>query len=162
MLAAVVGTTLVGVVVALPAIRTRGTSLAIATLAIALMFNALIFTNSAVTGGVRGLPIDHVSFAGIDLDPLGHPQRYGAFVLVFLVIVGLLVANLRRGRGRCAPARRAQQRARRRVAWRQRHRGEGVCVRGRGRASPRSAACCCRCVNRTCSSRSTTCSVRCC
>jgi sulfate-transporting ATPase len=98
MLAAVIGTTLVGVIVALPAIRTRGSFLAIATLAIALMFNALIFTNSAVTGGVRGLPIDHVSFAGINLDPLNHPQRYGAFVLVFLVIVGLLVANLRRGR----------------------------------------------------------------
>src|SRR5262249_47457741 len=65
---------------------------------IALMFNALIFTNSAVTGGVRGLPIDRVSFAGVNLDPLNHPQRYGAFVLVFLVIVGLLVANLRRGR----------------------------------------------------------------
>jgi sulfate-transporting ATPase len=98
MLAAVIGTTLVGVVVALPAIRTRGSFLAIATLAIALMFNALIFTNSAVTGGVRGLPIEHLSFAGVDLDPLGHPQRYGAFVLVFLVVVGLLVANLRRGR----------------------------------------------------------------
>jgi sulfate-transporting ATPase len=96
--AAVVGTTLVGVVVALPAIRTRGSFLAIATLAIALMFNALIFTNSSVTGGVRGLPIDHVSFAGINLDPLDHPQRYGAFVLILLVIVGLLVANLRRGR----------------------------------------------------------------
>jgi sulfate-transporting ATPase len=62
------------------------------------MFNALIFTNSAVTGGVVGLPIDRLSFAGINLDPLNHPQRYGAFVLVFLVIVGLLVANLRRGR----------------------------------------------------------------
>jgi sulfate-transporting ATPase len=98
MLAAIVGTTLVGVVIALPAIRTRGSFLAVATLAIALMFNALIFTNSAVTGGVRGLPIDHVSFAGINLDPLNHPQRYGAFVLIFLVIVGLLVANLRRGR----------------------------------------------------------------
>jgi sulfate-transporting ATPase len=98
MLAAVVGTTLVGVVVALPAIRTRGTSLAVATLAIALMFSALIFTNSAVTGGVRGLPIKRISFAGVDLDPLGHPQRYGALVLVFLVIVGLLTANLRRGR----------------------------------------------------------------
>ena len=98
LVAAVVGTTIVGVVVALPAIRTRGTSLAVATLAIALMFNALIFTNSSVTGGVVGLPIERVSFAGIDLDPLGHPQRYGAFVLVVLVLVGLLVANLRRGR----------------------------------------------------------------
>jgi sulfate-transporting ATPase len=98
LVAAVVGTTLVGVVVALPAIRTRGSSLAVATLAIALMFNALIFTNSSVTGGVVGLPIKKVSFAGIDLDPLGHPQRYGAFVLVVLVLVAFLVANLRRGR----------------------------------------------------------------
>jgi ABC-type branched-subunit amino acid transport system ATPase component/ABC-type branched-subunit amino acid transport system permease subunit len=98
LVAAVVGTTIVGVIVALPAIRTRGTSLAVATLAIALMFNALIFTNSSVTGGVVGLPIKRVSFAGIDLDPLGHPQRYGAFVLVVLVLVGMLVANLRRGR----------------------------------------------------------------
>ena len=98
LVAAVIGTTIVGVIVALPAIRTRGTSLAVATLAIALMFNALIFTNSSVTGGVAGLPIKRVSFAGIDLDPLGHPQRYGAFVLVLLVLVAVLVANLRRGR----------------------------------------------------------------
>jgi sulfate-transporting ATPase len=98
MLAAVVGTTLIGVIVALPAIRTRGAFLAIATLAIALMFNALIFTNPSVTGGVRGLPISHVSFAGMSLDPLDHPERYGAFVLILLVLVGLLVANMRRGR----------------------------------------------------------------
>jgi ABC-type branched-subunit amino acid transport system ATPase component/branched-subunit amino acid ABC-type transport system permease component len=98
LVAAVIGTTVVGVVVALPAIRTRGTSLAVATLAIALMFNALIFTNSSVTGGVVGLPIGRVSFGGINLDPLGHPQRYGAFVLVALVVVAVLVANLRRGR----------------------------------------------------------------
>ena len=98
LVAAVIGTTLVGVVVALPAIRTRGTSLAVATLAIALMFNALIFTNSSVTGGVVGLPIKRVSVAGIDLDPLGHPQRYGGFVLVVLVLVAVVVANLRRGR----------------------------------------------------------------
>ena len=81
-----------------PAVRTRGTSLAVATLAMALMFNSLLFTNSSLTGGVRGLPIDDVSFLGLDLDPLEHPQRYGAFVLGVLVIVGLVVANLRRGR----------------------------------------------------------------
>lgn len=98
LLAAVVTTTLVGVVVALPAVRTRGTSLAVATLAMALMFNSLLFTNSALTGGVRGLPIEGLTFAGIDLDPLDHPQRYGGFVLLVLVVVGLLVANLRRGR----------------------------------------------------------------
>jgi ABC-type branched-subunit amino acid transport system ATPase component/ABC-type branched-subunit amino acid transport system permease subunit len=97
-LAAVVVTTLVGIAVALPAVRTRGTSLAVATLALALMFNSLIFTNSAVTGGVRGLPVDGVSVLGFDLDPVDHPERYGGFVLVVLVLVGLVVANVRRGR----------------------------------------------------------------
>ncbi len=103
------------------------------TLALALMFSALIFTNSAVTGGVRGLPIDQVSVFGIDLDPLGHPQRYGAFVLLMLVLVGFLVANLRRGTSRRASPRRPRQRARGGVTRRRCHRGEGVCVLGRGR-----------------------------
>src|ERR687893_2369643 len=98
LLTAVVVTALLGVVVALPAVRTRGTSLAVATLALALMFNSLIFTNSAVTGGVRGLPVDGVSVLGLDLDPVDHPERYGGFVLVVLVLVGLVVANVRRGR----------------------------------------------------------------
>ncbi len=97
-LTAVVVTALVGIAVALPAVRTRGTSLAVATLALALMFNSLIFTNTAVTGGVRGLPVDGVSVLGLDLDPVDHPERYGGFVLVVLVLVGLVVANVRRGR----------------------------------------------------------------
>src|SRR5262245_11464997 len=98
LLGGIVVTTLVGLVVALPAVRTRGTSLAVATLAMALMFNSLIVTNTAVIGGVRGLPIDDLSFLGIDLDPLDHPRSYGLFVLAVLVLVGLLVANVRRGR----------------------------------------------------------------
>ena len=69
-----------------------------ATLALALMINSLLFTNSAVTGGLVGLPIDRVSLLGLDLDPVEHPERYGGFVLVVLVMVGLMVANLRRGR----------------------------------------------------------------
>ncbi len=98
LLGGIAATTLVGLVVAVPAVRTRGTSLAVATLAMALMFNSLIFTNSALIGGVRGLPVNDLSFLGMDLDPLDHPQRYGAFVLAILVLVGLLVANVRRGR----------------------------------------------------------------
>jgi ABC-type branched-subunit amino acid transport system ATPase component/ABC-type branched-subunit amino acid transport system permease subunit len=98
LLSGIVVTTLVGLVVALPAVRTRGTSIAVATLAMALMFSSLIFTNSALIGGVRGLPIGDLSFLGMDLDPLDHPQRYGVFVLLILVLVGLLVANVRRGR----------------------------------------------------------------
>jgi sulfate-transporting ATPase len=95
---AVLGTAVVGGLVALPAIRTRGTNLAVATLAVALMFNAVIFTNAALTGGLAGLPVRELSFAGLRLDPVTDPKRYGAFVLVLLVVTGILVANVRRGR----------------------------------------------------------------
>ena len=139
----------------------RGTSLAVATLAIALMFNALIFTNSSVTGGVVGLPIKRVSFAGIDLDPLGHPQRYGG--------VRPRRARARRACssrtcGAAAPAR-ASSRSAATSAPRPRSASTSSrrsCTRSRSRRrSRRSAACCSRCARRTWSSRNTTCSARC-
>ena len=45
----------VGVLVALPAIRTRGVTLAIVTLALSLVFSALIFQNASLTGGFEGI-----------------------------------------------------------------------------------------------------------
>jgi ABC-type branched-subunit amino acid transport system ATPase component/ABC-type branched-subunit amino acid transport system permease subunit len=95
--AGVVATVLVGVLVALPAIRTRGVSLAIVTLALALMFNSLIFTNPAVTGGLEGLVVPTPQILGFEVDPITHPERYGGLLLVALALVGLMVANLRRG-----------------------------------------------------------------
>jgi ABC-type branched-subunit amino acid transport system ATPase component/ABC-type branched-subunit amino acid transport system permease subunit len=111
LVAAVAGTILIGLLVALPALRTRGVNLAVATLGLSLVINALVFTNGSLTGGFTGLPVKAPSLFGIDLDPIRKPERYGAFALVLVVVCGLLVANLRRGRaGRRLLAVRANER----------------------------------------------------
>ena len=108
----VAATVAVGVVVALPAIRTRGVTLAIVTLALALVFSALIFQNASMTGGFEGIVVDSHRIVGGDIDPLAYPQRYAGLMLVALVVVSLLVANLRRGAtGRQMIAVRSNERA---------------------------------------------------
>jgi ABC-type branched-subunit amino acid transport system ATPase component/ABC-type branched-subunit amino acid transport system permease subunit len=108
----VVAATAVGLLVALPAIRTRGISLAVVTLALALMFNALIFTNASLTGGFEGIAVESPRLLAVDLDPVAHPDRYATMLLIALVLVALIVANLRRGRsGRRMIAVRSNERA---------------------------------------------------
>ena len=108
----VVAATAVGVLVALPAIRTRGVTLAIVTLALSLVFSALIFENSSMTGGFEGLVVRSPEILGYQLDPVLHSQRYAALMLVALVLVGLMVANLRAGpTGRKMIAVRSNERA---------------------------------------------------
>ena len=108
----VVCTIAAGLLVALPALRARGVNLAVATLALAVLFNSVIFTNSSLTGGLAGTVVDEPSVLGIRLDPLGDPQRYGAFALVLLALSSLMVSNLRRGRsGRRLLAVRSNERA---------------------------------------------------
>jgi sulfate-transporting ATPase len=108
----VVGAVLVGVLVALPAIRTRGVTLAIVTLALALVFSALIFQNSSMTGGFEGIVVRRPQVFGIDLDPIVHAQRYGGLLLFALVVVTVVVANLRVGAsGRQMIAVRSNERA---------------------------------------------------
>ncbi|MCU1361401.1 MAG: amino acid/amide transporter rane protein 2, family / amino acid/amide transporter, partial [Ilumatobacteraceae bacterium] len=111
-IAGVVATIPVGLLVALPALRTRGVNLAVATLALALMITAVIFSNGSLTGGFAGTIVDPPSVLGIDINPLIYPERYGAFALLLFVLVGVMVANLRRGRtGRRLLAVRANERA---------------------------------------------------
>jgi sulfate-transporting ATPase len=112
LLIGVVAATAIGVLVALPAIRTRGVTLAIVTLALSLVFSALIFDNSSVTGGFEGIVVKAPEILGYQIDPTYHPQRYAALMLVALVLVGLMVANLRRGStGRKMIAVRSNERA---------------------------------------------------
>jgi ABC-type branched-subunit amino acid transport system ATPase component/ABC-type branched-subunit amino acid transport system permease subunit len=107
-----VSAALTGLIVAIPALRTRGVNLAIATLALALLLNALVFTNTSLTGGYNGIPVRSPHVFGIDLDPIAYPTRYAAFGFILLVICGLLVANLRRGpTGRRLLAIRSDERA---------------------------------------------------
>jgi sulfate-transporting ATPase len=108
----VVATIAVGVLVALPAIRTRGVTLAIVTLALALVFSSLIFQNASLTGGFEGIGIKNPEIFGWDVTAGLHPQRYAGVLLVVLVLVSLVVANLRVGAtGRQMIAVRSNERA---------------------------------------------------
>ena len=89
---------LLAFIVAQAAMRARGMVLAVATLGVALLLNAVIFTNSSLTGGPLGLTIPTPSLFGLSLNPLGDPPRYAAFGLGLLLLAGIVVANVRRGR----------------------------------------------------------------
>jgi ABC-type branched-subunit amino acid transport system ATPase component/ABC-type branched-subunit amino acid transport system permease subunit len=112
MLAGVVAAVPIGLIFALPALRTRGVSLAVVTLGLGLAVYDILFNNPSYTGGVAGtnLPTDH--FLGINIDPVNHPDSYAVFCLIWFVLAGLVVANVRRSRaGRRLIAIRANERA---------------------------------------------------
>jgi ABC-type branched-subunit amino acid transport system ATPase component/branched-subunit amino acid ABC-type transport system permease component len=102
----------VGVVIALAGVRTRGVALAIVTLGLAFSLEAIVFTNEQFTGGINGFTTDNPHFLGIAVGGLEYPARYATLTLGALVIVGLAIANLRRGRaGRRLIAVRTNERA---------------------------------------------------
>jgi branched-chain amino acid transport system permease protein len=97
---AVIAATAAGVLVALPALRVRGPSLAVATLAAALAAQALVFQNPSLTGGFAGSRV-HAPHVGTDLGPgpggAGYPRWQFAVVVVLLVAAAAwAVAQLRR------------------------------------------------------------------
>ncbi len=112
---AVAGTVPVGLIVGLPSARTRGVSLAIATLGLAVAIQALIFTSDSIAGGISGITLSsNGSFVvlGLDFDSFLHPARFAFLVLGFVVVLCLLVANLRRSAtGRRMVAIRGNERA---------------------------------------------------
>lgn len=101
-----------GVVFALPAVRTRGINLAIVTLGLGTAIELMLFNNGDFTGGVRGTPVGNPSLFGYDISSIRHPERYGIFVLGVAVVAAIVVANVRRGRsGRRLIAVRTNERA---------------------------------------------------
>jgi branched-chain amino acid transport system permease protein len=120
-LIAVAVTTLLGLVTAASALRVRGVSLAVVTLAAALAMEQFIFVNSTWGGGSGGSPVPAPRIFGVDLSP-GAPFRgldgalpspvFGFVALAVTLALGLYVANLRRtGLGRRMIAVRANERA---------------------------------------------------
>jgi ABC-type branched-subunit amino acid transport system ATPase component/branched-subunit amino acid ABC-type transport system permease component len=102
----------IGLVVALPALRTRGTNLAVATLGLASILQALVLLNEKRTGGTSGTAVGDPTIFGININPFTHPERYALTVFALLTLVGLMVANLRRGiTGRRLIAVRSNERA---------------------------------------------------
>ena len=112
LVAGVVAVVPAAIVVALAGVRTRGVALAIVTLGLAFSLEAIIFTNETFTGGVEGYNTDNPHFLGIAVGGLEYPARFATLTLAALVLVGLAVANLRRGRaGRRLIAVRTNERA---------------------------------------------------
>jgi ABC-type branched-subunit amino acid transport system ATPase component/ABC-type branched-subunit amino acid transport system permease subunit len=108
----ILGAIPVGVLVGLPALRTRGVNLAIATLGLALIIERVVLSNPDYTGGFQGTKVRPPNLFGLSLDPIRYPGRYATFCVALFTLAALAVANLRRGRaGRRLIAVRANERA---------------------------------------------------
>ena len=102
----------VGMLFAIPALRTRGLNLAIVTLGMGTTLELMLFRNRNFTGGVRGTLVDSPSLFGYSLDSVRYPERYGIFVLGMAIFAVWVVSNVRRGRsGRRLIAVRTNERA---------------------------------------------------
>lgn len=98
-LAAAAAAGALGLLVGVPALRVRGTSLAVVTLGAAVATEQLVFGNSSLTGGVEGNSVTAPKILGLDLNILGsdYPRLpFAIFVLVVAVVVATAIANLRR------------------------------------------------------------------
>jgi sulfate-transporting ATPase len=104
----------VGLVFALPALRTRGVNLAVVTLGLGFLVSEVVFANpnylgEQLDGGTR---IGRIKLFGFEVDSFNHPHAWAAVSLVCFVLLALLVANLRRSRtGRRLIAVRTNERA---------------------------------------------------
>ena len=89
-----------GVVIAVPALRVRGPSLAVVTLAGALAVQALLFESPSLTGGFAGTPVRAPSVLGHAFGPGAgggdYPRRgFGVLVLTVTVLAAVAVLWLR-------------------------------------------------------------------
>lgn len=95
--------TVVGLVVGVPALRVRGMSLAVATMASAVAIEQLVLGSSALSGGIGGRSAPRPFLFGIDVG-ISAPgadnfrPAFGITVLIVLVAACAAVANLRRNR----------------------------------------------------------------
>ena len=87
----------IGLIVGAAAVRARGLSLAIATLAFSVCMVSLVLSNPSIDGGVGGVTVGIFHLFGADLDALTYPRRYALLCLALAVLIGLGLANLRRG-----------------------------------------------------------------
>jgi ABC-type branched-subunit amino acid transport system ATPase component/branched-subunit amino acid ABC-type transport system permease component len=114
-LAAIIGvlaTIPLGIIFVIPAARTRGINFAVVTLGLGSTLELILFDNGDYTGGIAGTQIGNPTIFGLDVNAVTEPARYAIMCLVVLVIAGLAVTNVRRGRsGRRLIAVRTNERA---------------------------------------------------
>lgn len=92
-----------GIVIGIPALRVRGMTLAVATLAMATAIEALVLRSDALGGETGSAVVPQPRVFGINLSIAAQGAdnfrvAFAVLALVVLVIIGLIVANLRRNR----------------------------------------------------------------
>ncbi len=109
-IAMIIGTAaalVLGMLTAVSALRVRGVSLAVVTLAAAVAIENFGFTNPTWGGGQTGSPVPEPHLFGLDLGPAAHFRGldgnqpspvFGWLVLIFTIAVCLAVGYVRRGR----------------------------------------------------------------
>ncbi len=101
-LLAALGAAVLGVLIGLPALRVRGLSLGVVTLALSVAIEAVWFRNSDFNGGSSGAVVTDPSLFGIDLgvgSGLAFPsEAFAILCLVVLVATAVGVAQIRRSR----------------------------------------------------------------
>ena len=95
--AGALGCAVIGLAVGALALRTRGSSLAIATLALGLIIQGLVLQSVTLTRGQVGINTGEIRLFGIDVYSVAHSERYAAVLLIAVALVGVGIANLRRG-----------------------------------------------------------------
>ena len=93
----VIATVPLGVLFALPAVRTRGINLAIVTLGLGVAIELMIFRNTAYTGNFKGTQVGEPTLFGWNINSVSHPTRYAFFGLALFLLCALILANVRRG-----------------------------------------------------------------
>jgi ABC-type branched-subunit amino acid transport system ATPase component/branched-subunit amino acid ABC-type transport system permease component len=96
MLLGSVATVVIGLIFALPAIRTRGISLAIVTLGLGVVISDVVLNNQSLTGSLSGIPIGNTTLFGWPINTEEHLNRYVLVVAVLFTGLVYLVINLRR------------------------------------------------------------------
>ena len=112
-LAGAVFAIVVGVVFAIPALRTRGVNLAVVTLGLGFAIEQVVFNNQYFTGDFGSVTtIGRIEVFGWDVSSAEHPDRFLVVCLGVFVLAALMVANVRRsGWGRRLIAVRNNERA---------------------------------------------------
>jgi ABC-type branched-subunit amino acid transport system ATPase component/branched-subunit amino acid ABC-type transport system permease component len=95
LLAGGAGGAVLGFLVALPALRTRGINLTIITLALALAAQSMVF-NGSLAGPLNGINLPEITLLGLNINPVTDPQGYAMTALGVLVLCALFTAWLRR------------------------------------------------------------------
>ncbi|HEV7680353.1 MAG TPA: branched-chain amino acid ABC transporter permease/ATP-binding protein [Candidatus Dormibacteraeota bacterium] len=108
----VLGSVPIGLLFALPALRARGVHLAVITLGLGYSLFLVILNNTTYTGYAQDAQLGNMHFLFWNIDATSQPLHYFLFVLGAMVVAGLAISNVRRGRaGRRLIAVRTNERA---------------------------------------------------